>query len=103
MEMIYVRRNDKHLKVSFDEILFLEASGSYLKLVTSKGEFSISQNLSQFMRKNPIPTLVRVHRSYVVNLKYVESFDSRFIYVGLIKIPIGNTHRNKLMSQIHCV
>ncbi|MEQ8424650.1 MAG: LytTR family DNA-binding domain-containing protein [Cyclobacteriaceae bacterium] len=103
METVYVRSNDKYLRTAIDEILYLEAAGSYLKLVTIRGEYSLSQNLSQFMRKNPISALQRVHRSFVVNLKKVDSFDSQFIYISEFKIPMGQTHKVNFMTRIHCL
>jgi two-component system LytT family response regulator len=103
MDSVYVKLNERHLKVQLDEILFIEAAGSYLKLVTMKGEFSLPQNLSQFMRKNPIPNMLRIHRSYVVNLTCVESFDNQYVYVGLTRIPISNSHRGEFMTHIHCL
>lgn len=103
MEVVYVRSKDKYLRTSVKDILYLEAAGSYLKLVTEHMEYSLSQNLSQFLRKNPIPELQRVHRSFVVNLHKVDSFDTQFLYIGKYKIPIGNNHRSDFMAKIHCL
>ncbi len=103
MDSVYVKCNDQHIRVPTDEILFLEAAGSYLKLVTPKGEYFLAQNLSQFMRKNSIPALLRVHRSYVVNIGCVESFDSQFVYVGMNQIPLSHSHRTEFMSRIRCL
>lgn len=103
VETVYVRAKDKYLRIFIDEILYLEAAGSYLKLVTRQGEYSLSQNLSQFMRKNPISVLQRVHRSFVVNIQKVDSFDSQFIYIDGFKIPMSNTQRTEFLNKIHCL
>lgn len=98
-----MRAKDKYLRITIDEILYLEAKGSYLKLVTLLGEYSLSQNLSHFMEKNPISVLQRVHRSFVVNIRRVESFDSQFIYINEHRIPIGTSHRTRFLTKIHCL
>ncbi|MBP9924525.1 MAG: LytTR family transcriptional regulator [Cyclobacteriaceae bacterium] len=103
MEAVYIRIDKKHIKVPLDNILYLEAAGSYLKLVTLKGEFSLSQNLSQFLRKNEIPVLIRTHRSYIINLNRVDSFDKESVYIRRNKIPISNNYREKFISRIHCL
>lgn len=100
---VFIKLNEKHMRVPILDILYLEASGSYLKLVTAKGEFFLSQNLSQFMRKNPISKFLRVHRSYVVNMDCVDSFDQDFIYLGLFRIPISDKHKSEFFSHIHCL
>jgi DNA-binding LytR/AlgR family response regulator len=73
---------------------------SYLEIVTPNENFSVSQNLSQFIRKNPISSLVRVHRSYIVNLERVDSFDNEFIYAWQHQIPIGEKFREQFMEGI---
>lgn len=103
VDSVYIKLKEKYMRVSIVDILYLEASGSYLKLVTVKGEFSLSQNLSQFMRRNPISNLLRVHRSYVINMNCVDSFDQEFAYLGLFRIPISDRHKSEFFSNVHCL
>lgn len=100
MEVIFIRIDKRHLKVPIDTILYLEAAGSYLRLITIKEKYSLSQNLSQFMRTHNIPDLVRVHRSYVVNLSKVDSFDNESVYIAKSRIPISNNHKEEFMTRI---
>lgn len=103
MEAVFARIDKRHLKIQLDSILYLEAAGSYLKLVTLKEEFSLSQNLSQFIRRNDIPVLVRIHRSYIINLNKVDSFDNESVYIRKNKIPISNSYREEFLSRVHCL
>jgi two-component system, response regulator PdtaR len=100
---LFVRKNDKHIKITVQDILYVCADGSYLTIVTSREQFSLSQNLSQFLRRNDIPSLVRVHRSYIVNVDTIDSFDHAHLYIGEHQIPISSSYRNKLMKSIHCI
>lgn len=103
MEAVFIRMDKRHIKVPRANILYLEAAGSYLKLVTLKGEFSLSQNLSQFIRKNEISELIRTHRSYIINLNRVDSFDKESVYIRKNKIPISSSYREEFLSRIHCL
>lgn len=103
MEAIFIRIDKRHLKVPIDTILYVEAAGSYLRLITIKDKYSLSQNLSQFMRNNNIPELVRIHRSYVINLSKVDSFDKESVYIRKIRIPISNNHREDFLARIRCL
>lgn len=100
---VFIRKNDRHLRLLIQDIQYIEAAGSYLLLVTSKEQFSLSQNLSHFMRKNAIPELVRIHRSYVVNIGKVDSFDNTYAYIGDKRLPIGATYKDDFMKSVHCV
>jgi DNA-binding LytR/AlgR family response regulator len=99
--VVFIRKDDRQHKLQVQDILFIRANGSYLEIVTPAEIFSVSQNLSQFMRRNPIPGLVRVHRSFIVNLNWLDSFDHEFVYLGSHQIPIGDSFRTKFMKGIH--
>jgi DNA-binding LytR/AlgR family response regulator len=101
--VLFIRKNERHQRIRIDDIQYILAAGSYLQIVTKREKFSVSQNLSQFARKNSIATLVRVHRSYIVNLAWVDSFDNAYVYFGQLKIPIGSVYREKFMERIRCL
>lgn len=100
---LFIRKNDRYVKVKIEEIQFIEAAGSYLKLVTSQEEFSLSQNLSQFERRNTLPGMFRIHRSFIVNFELIDSFDNSFVYMGHYKIPIGAKFKEKFFNTIQHV
>ena len=99
---LFILKDERHHKIRVQDIQYISAAGSYLEIVTMDEKFSVSQNLSQFTRKNPIPSLVRVHRSYIVNLESVDSFDNEYIYAGPHQIPIGEKFREQFMEGIRC-
>lgn len=97
---LYIEKDGKYKRVAVKNILYLNADGNSLQLVTTTDNFSISKNLKQFVKENEIPSLVRVHRSYLVNVLQVESFDRTFVYVGSHQIPISHTYRHRFMEEL---
>jgi DNA-binding LytR/AlgR family response regulator len=97
---LYIKKGKKYQKVPVQDIMYLNAVGSSLHLITTTDEFFLSLNLSQFLRKNEIPTLARVHRSYLVNIRQIDSFDQAYVYMGSYQIPIGISYRHKFMERI---
>ena len=43
---------------------------------------------------------MRIHRSFVVNLKAVESIEEDIVTVRDLKIPIGKTYKEEFMKRI---
>ena len=97
---IFIKSAERSLKISPSDILYIKASGSYLNVKTKGNEFSMSQNLTKFMSKNELPSLVRVHRSFIVNLDAVDSFDKESLYIGKARIPIGENYKKDFMKHI---
>ena len=99
-QFLFVRTNGKFKKINILELLFIEASGSYVHLQTLSERFTLSYNLSHFQRKNPLPDLTRIHRSYVVNLLHVDSFDESSVCVKNHKLPLGDNYKSEFMEKV---
>lgn len=92
-------RND-YLKVERDELLWIEANGSYSKIHLRDGNsMLLSFNLSVIERDLPQDDFVRVHRSYIVNLKNVVSLMGNSVKIADRYIPIGREYRNSFFRN----
>lgn len=99
----FIREGGRHKKIKLKDLMFIEADGSYAKLVTSSGQHTITQNLSTFLRKANLPLLVRVHRSYIINVNRVDSFDESYIYIEKHPIPISKTYRSEFLASLNAL
>jgi len=102
-QCLFIRTNGKHKKILSDNILYIEASGSYIHLQTLSERFTLSQNLSQFQKKTPLAGFVRIHRSYIVNIYKVDSFEESYVYIQNNKLPISDLYKKEFLSRIHCL
>src|SRR5882672_7334428 len=100
--VLFILKDKLYQKISVRDIQYINAAGSYLEIVTLRERYFVSQNLSQFTRKNFISSLVRVHRSYIVNMDLVDTFNHDHIYIGPHQIPIGTVYRERFMEGIRC-
>ena len=89
---IYVNTNRKHIKVVFDEILFVESLKDYIKIQTYTEAIVTKDRISEFERKLPSPFL-RVHRSFIVNTAKLSAYSAHEIEIGDQKIPIGISYK----------
>ena len=97
---LFVKQNDRFVRINLNDILFLQAQGSYSMLVTTSVEFVIAKNLSQFLKRNSFRTLLRVHRSFAVNLACIDSFDQNFVYIAKTQIPLGENYRPEFLKSV---
>lgn len=99
----FIRTSGRHRKIKSDDLLYVEADGSYAKVVTHEGSHVISQNLSAFQRKVKIPGLIRIHRSFLVNVHRVDSFDETYAYVGNSALPISRSYRPDFLAVLNAL
>jgi len=95
---IFVKNGEYYTKIELDSIFYIEAAGSYCTVFTEKGEFILSNNLSNFEHKVGHSSFIRIHRSYIVNIDKVEAFDAHFIVVNKKELPISKTHRQETLK-----
>ena len=92
-ESIFVKKGGYHNRIEIDEILYIEADGSYCKIYTEKGDFTLSINLNHFRNQVNNFQLRRVHRSYIVNLSKVDRLDKNTLLLGNHSIPVSGTYK----------
>lgn len=100
-EYIFIKQNYRFVKFKLSEILFAEADNNYVNIHTTAQKFALRLSLADLLDRLQLPRLVRVHRSYAVNLDAISSFDDQLITIGLHEIPIGRNHRQDFMERFN--
>jgi len=98
-DCIFVKRNFRFVKIRLDEILYLEAAGNYVHIVTGDKKFTVRLSLIQAIEKIHYPKLVRINRSAVVNVDAIQSFNKEQVTVGKHEISISKNHRGAFFRQ----
>ena len=77
------------------DIVAVKAERKYVKIMTKKKSFTICGSLNEWKLKLEQYNVIQVHRSYLVNLDYVERIKDVVILDGIeIKIPVGRKYRS---------
>ncbi len=100
----FVKDKDKYCRVTINDILWVEADGSYVKIVTEEEILTATMNLSSFLKQITTQLLIRIHRSYAVNFQKVTSFDKDSLYLlykGKSKqFSVGRTYRDTFSKKL---
>lgn len=72
---IPVYRGDAIIPLKQQEIIFVEARGKEVRIVSTRGEFNHSGAFWQIEEQLTHPDFLQCHRSYLVNIAYVERID----------------------------
>ena len=99
-DSIFVRDKGRLVKVPLDDIHYAEADDNYTTLYTATRRYVITSTLTAMEEKLGSPHLLRVHRSYAVDLRKITAVEEGQVRVGSISIPVGRTHREELMARI---
>ena len=99
---MYIRTNGKLVKIKYEEIVFIETMDDYLVIHTDAGsKHIIHSTLSKMDKKLIGKTFLKVHRSYIINLKKIASIEDTHVLVGQKVIPVSRAHRSILMEKVN--
>jgi DNA-binding LytR/AlgR family response regulator len=90
---IFLRSQKKNVKISFSEILYIESQREYIKIVTTNNEYLSKLSTHEIEKLLPPALFKRIHRSFIVSLKKIESYTAEEVEVNGVPIPIGRDYR----------
>jgi two-component system, response regulator PdtaR len=96
---IFIKQNYQFVKFPLNEILYLEAETVYTNIITTQKKYAIRQTISNILERLPLKQLVRIHRSYAININKIESFNEHEIIINGLPIPLGRTFKDDFMKQ----
>jgi DNA-binding LytR/AlgR family response regulator len=100
IDSVFVKNGKDYKRIPLEEILYIEAKGSYSNIITRTGKYLISYNLSHFQDRVDNKYFIRVHRSFIVNLKNVTSFNATNLKFDQLTIPISKQYYNNFHNAI---
>ncbi|GAB4017409.1 response regulator [Spirosoma koreense] len=98
-DYLFIRQNYQFVKVSLNELLYLEADNTYTTLVTANRKYVLRLTLSGILERIDQLGLVRVHRSYAVNIHKVESFNETEVTIESHLIPLGRSYKEEFLRH----
>ncbi len=101
LDYLFVKENGSISKVMLHDIQYFEALGDYVKVHIKDRVLvanSTMKNIEDKLKQNPL--FVRLHRSYIVNLSFLQDFDSEAAVVSKTVIPIGNKYRTGMQNRL---
>lgn len=99
--IVYFKTGTKIVRVAFDDIEYIEGMNEYLKIHPLQGDpyltYATFKNLNRFLPED----FAQVHRSYVVNMKYVNEIEKSMLKMKSgATIPVGGNYKDAFMMYV---
>jgi two-component system LytT family response regulator len=101
-DFMFVRSEYENVKINFSDILFIEGLKDYVKIYTSDNKFTLTL-ISLIKLENTLSSkgFSRIHRSYIINIKYVKSIQKNKVLIADKRIPISESYKNAFFERIN--
>jgi DNA-binding LytR/AlgR family response regulator len=92
--------NNSYIRLTVDEIMFIQAKGTHSRVQTKRGVFHLPINIRTVLERLNRPQFLRAHRSFAVNLNNVDSIGADEIVITGLRLPINKSARAKILNNI---
>jgi two-component system, LytTR family, response regulator len=97
-DFVFINVQKKKVKILFSEIVFIESQREYIKIRTTGNEYISKMSTNEIEAILPGHLFKRVHRSFIVSIRRIESYTAEMIEIDGISIPIGKGYRDGMAN-----
>lgn len=100
---LYFRSDRKQVKVFIDDITYIESLKDYVKIHTGQQPLITKQTIMAVEEMLPTGEFLRVHRSFIVAVDKVTSFNQHYVFIGKDEIPIGPLYKSHSFERLRAI
>ncbi|MEX2596926.1 MAG: response regulator [Salibacteraceae bacterium] len=104
-EMMFVKANQRLVKIKYADIYFIEALKDYVVINSLDRRYTIHSTMKDIERKMPEKDFVRIHRSFIVRLDKIKEIDHSNVVLENEKkiVPIGGSYKEMLQQRLNLI
>lgn len=85
---IYIRVDRENVKLDVRSIEYIEAMGDYVRIQSQNQKYMVLTTMKAIGTKLPPDILIRIHRSYFINVNKIDSYNSKEVKIGERLFPL---------------
>lgn len=97
---IFVKSDQSFVRISLSDVLYLHADRSYCNIVTEDKTYVQSVSMNHVFDQINNRDFVRIHRSYVVNVRKVTAIDGNMVRLGDQALEMSKGMRDELINRL---
>jgi two-component system, LytTR family, response regulator LytT len=99
-DYIVAKVDGKIEKIFFKDIIVIEGMREYVKFVCSHRNYITLESMKNLEDALPKADFLRVHKSFIVAKKRVQSLDGNQLVIDKLKIPISRERKEEIVKEI---
>lgn len=100
LEDIFIKDGHNFIKLTLSEVLYLESMSNYVAFKTAAKTY-LSLTSMQKLEDTMPDHFIRIHRSYMVNIRKIDRIETNAVLVGDKQLPISTSYKDKLLQKLN--
>ncbi|WP_103863411.1 LytTR family DNA-binding domain-containing protein [Aquimarina sp. I32.4] len=98
---LYINIDRRLIKINIPTINLVEAKGDYVLIKTEKQNYTVHSTLKKVEEKLPDDLFLKVHRSYIINIKKIIDIEDNSVLIAKDVVPVSRSNRPELMRRLN--
>jgi len=101
-DYIFIHADYSLMKIMLDDILYIEGLKDYIKIHLRTQKFPVvcRMTMKLIAEKLPSDAFLRIHKSFIVSLKKIESIRNQKVKIGENHIPLSDSYSEQFYQTI---
>jgi DNA-binding LytR/AlgR family response regulator len=91
-----IRADRKLYKINYDDLIFIEGQRAYVTFHTTQKKITALISMKELEEKLPKDQFIRIHKCFIVSIKYLESLEGNMIEICGRKLAVGSSYRDQV-------
>lgn len=91
---LFLNVQKKKVKILFADIIYIESQREYIRIITTKKEYISKMSTHEIEDLLPAHLFKRIHRSFIISVSKIESYNAEMVEVNGVSIPIGRGYKD---------
>lgn len=98
---VRIKEGRNVFEIPREEILYFEAFGENINVITLKESHMMKGSIEKYDKELPTDCFLRIHKSYIVNIKKILGFSAMHVMLKSRQLPIGIAYADKVMKVLN--
>lgn len=99
-DFVFIKAGKTTIKLFYDDIILFKGLGNYTQIFAKDARKLIYyKTLKELIEVLP-NDFMRVHNSYIVNIKHIDKIEDNHIFLGDHNVPVSSNQRSCLFERI---
>jgi DNA-binding LytR/AlgR family response regulator len=99
----FVRDNKQYVRIDYDELIYIESVGNYVRIVAENGAYLAQLTIKQLEKLLPADSFCRVNRGCIVAINRIIAFDADAVSIKNKKLPFTERYRKELERRVNII
>lgn len=97
----YINIDRRLIKIDLPTVYLIQAKGDYINIKTEDKNYIVHSTLKKIEEKLPDSMFLKVHRSYIINVKKIIDIEDNSVLINKDVIPVSRSKRPELMKRLN--